>query len=216
MGRLASPVDLYTTSRADCDLGAILSPCYVSIRNFPLPRWRLPFGLLRRHREAELAGDCVQALISCPQPRPRRQPDRCKQVSIDIADAAPKEFPLVNEMEHLRIRGNVDLRQFAHGAKHSVAPTQIAERQFPDDERVRHHLPAVEEPRQAAVADTQMVDPDRGIDQDHLAADRRRGTGFKAGSVPARRANRRALSRSISALSASRTKADFSLTPVNA
>jgi hypothetical protein len=61
-----------------------------------------------------------------------------------------------------------------------------------------------------------VIDPNRRIDQDHAEPGRRRGIGFKSGSVPPRSANRRALSRSISALSASRTSADFSLIPVYA
>src|SRR3954471_12776891 len=55
----------------------------------------------------------------------------------------------------------------------------------------------------------QMVDPDRAVCQDHLPK-RRRGGAFNRGEVPPSRARRRALSRSIRALSASRTRADFS------
>ena len=64
------------------------------------------------------------------------------------------------------------------------------------------------------VTGAQMIDPDRSIDQDHLVVGRRRGTGAKSGSLPPSRAKRRALSRSISALRASRTNADFSRKPV--
>src|SRR5258708_7396424 len=61
-----------------------------------------------------------------------------------------------------------------------------------------------------------MIDPDGRIGQDHVELDRRRGGAFRPGSLPPRRANRRALSRSMRALSASRTKLDFSFKPVKA
>src|SRR3982074_3452536 len=61
-----------------------------------------------------------------------------------------------------------------------------------------------------------MVDPDGRIDQDHVELDRRRGGALRQRSLPPRRANRRALSRSMRALSASRTRLDFSFKPVKA
>src|SRR5208282_3113929 len=61
----------------------------------------------------------------------------------------------------------------------------------------------------------EVVDPDGGICEDQRARARRRGVFLNLGMVPPREANRRALSRSISAFSASRIKAVFSATPVN-
>jgi len=63
---------------------------------------------------------------------------------------------------------------------------------------------------------TQVVHPHRRIDEDHFCGGRRRGGATRSGSLPPRSIRRRAASRSISALSASRTSADFSLRPVNA
>ena len=51
---------------------------------------------------------------------------------------------------------------------------------------------------------------------DHAIFGARHGDIARSGSLPPRRANRRALSRSINALSASRIKAEFSLRPVKA
>jgi hypothetical protein len=78
------------------------------------------------------------------------------------------------------------------------------------------NLTSFEEGGELPVVCAQMIDPDRRIDQDHGRAGRRRRGVFNLGSVPPSRANRRALSRSISALSASRTRLDFSFTPVKA
>src|SRR3954469_4069378 len=72
------------------------------------------------------------------------------------------------------------------------------------------HDAALGEPSlQCRVLAPQMIDPDRAVGQDHLPK-RRRGGAFNLGEVPPNRARRRALSRSINALSASLTRADFS------
>lgn len=56
----------------------------------------------------------------------------------------------------------------------------------------------------------QVIDPHRGVHQDHFRPDCRRGGVSTSGSLPPSRAKRRALSRSMSALRASRTSFDFS------
>ena len=58
-----------------------------------------------------------------------------------------------------------------------------------------------------------MINPNRTIDEDHRPTARLRGIARNAGSLPPSRANRRALSRSISARNASRGKAGFSVRP---
>src|ERR1039457_7269730 len=60
-----------------------------------------------------------------------------------------------------------------------------------------------------------VVNPNRGIGENQFDPGRRRGIFFNFGMVPSRDANRRALSRSMRALSASRISAVFSATPVN-
>jgi len=76
---------------------------------------------------------------------------------------------------------------------------------------VHQHPSGTEEIDKRRVPAAQMIYPNRRINQDHAGRDRRRGGAFSAPSLPPSRAKRRALSRSISALSASRTKLDFSV-----
>jgi hypothetical protein len=76
-------------------------------------------------------------------------------------------------------------------------------------------LPSIEKLLEFLVARAEMIDPDRSIRENRLDRVLRRGVLFKPGIDPPMDANRRALSRSISALRASRTKAVFSATPVN-
>src|SRR3979490_725986 len=59
-----------------------------------------------------------------------------------------------------------------------------------------------------------MVYPNRSVGQ-HLRLERRRGGALASGCVPPMRASRRAASRSTNAFNASRTTADFSVTPAN-
>src|ERR1039458_10352554 len=62
---------------------------------------------------------------------------------------------------------------------------------------------------------TEVVDPDGRIRENQFGRTLRRGIFFRRGIVPPREANLRALSRSMRALSASRSNAVFSATPVN-
>src|SRR5680860_1837794 len=74
---------------------------------------------------------------------------------------------------------------------------------------------ALEQPGKRRMSDSQMVDPDRGVDEDHEGSLRRLGTSTSSGALPPSFARRRALSRWIRARSASRTSAVFPLVPVS-
>src|SRR5216683_3079173 len=137
-------------------------------------------------------------------------------MSIDVADPDPEQGVLVDEMSDFLIRRDFGLRQVRQGIQNEIALPQPSQGQLTRHERMSKNLTSFEEGGELPVACAQMIDPDRRIDQDHGRVGRRRGGTFNLDSVPPRRANRRALSRSISALSASRTRLDFSLTPVKA
>ena len=126
------------------------------------------------------------------------------------------ESVAINEPQNLFGRSDLRLRQILQIAKNKFALPQIAEGKFASHKRMTKNQTEVEQAHQRLVNGPQMLHPDRSIDQNHLRADRRRGGATRSGSLPPNRANRRALSRSIRALSASRTKADFSRSPVKA
>jgi hypothetical protein len=92
----------------------------------------------------------------------------------------------------------------------------MSDSEFADDEWMDENDTIVEQGAQFRVGFTKMVNPDRGVDKDHRAGGRRRGGAFARGSLPPKRANRRALSRSIRAFKPSRTRPDFSVRPVSA
>src|SRR5271157_1734781 len=135
---------------------------------------------------------------------------------VDIADAAPEERMTVNKGEDFRLRRDGGGRQVRESGQHGDPLTQGAQSQFADDEGVRQNPTGLEQLGQRRVSGPQVINPYRSIDQDHAPAGRRLGGALRSGSLAPNRASRRALSRSMSALSASRTRLDFSFRPVRA
>jgi hypothetical protein len=121
-----------------------------------------------------------------------------------------------NQTKHLLVRGHDRLRQIPQITQKSAPPLQMAERKLAHHEGVREDFAPVQPRREPLIAGPQMLDPVGRIDEDHPRFVRRRGIAVRPGSLPPRRASRRAASRSINARSASRTKADFSRIPVYA
>src|SRR3990167_3731178 len=77
-------------------------------------------------------------------------------------------------------------------------------------------LLVVEQGPQALAPHPKVLDPDRGVHQDHAGLpERRLRTGRSCFSVPPSAAKRRALSRDIKASGPRRTSEVFSLTPVS-
>ena len=137
-------------------------------------------------------------------------------MDVNVPDTTPKQFKLINEMQDFWLGGDVGTRQIREGSQHHLALAQVAQSEFANHKRMGENHAGVEQFGERLVMPTQMIDPDGRIHQDHARAGRRRGGASKAGSLPPKRANRRALSRSIRALSASRTRPDFSFNPVKA
>src|SRR5271165_2048075 len=128
----------------------------------------------------------------------------------------PVQRPVVNHTQYLIVGCNGGLRQILQAIHHDLTLPQKTECEFANDERMREHLSMVQQSLEEGIALAQVVNPDRGVNQNHLVADFLRGIGLNLGSVPPSRASLRALSRSIRAFSASRTRAVFSLRPVHA
>ncbi len=67
-------------------------------------------------------------------------------------------------------------------ADHMAALADAAAGQLPDHERVGQHGRSIEQRDQAGVGTPQMVDPDRGVDEDQAPrCGRRRGAAWRAG-----------------------------------
>src|SRR5437870_3750683 len=79
---------------------------------------------------------------------------------------------------------------------------------------MRDDLAMHEQALQLRNARPEHIYPNRTVRQNHAVVERRRGTGFKPGMVPASAAKRLALSRSINACKPACRSAVFSLVPV--
>jgi hypothetical protein len=124
-------------------------------------------------------------------------------MDVNVADAPAHQGAPLDVIQRLRVRRHRRRRQFPQKAEHFAAVFQIAARQLAQDERMHQHAALFKGHGQRRCAGTQMIDPNRRVDQDHADCERRRGTGCNRGSLPPSRARRRALSRSIRALSPS-------------
>lgn len=137
-------------------------------------------------------------------------------MDIDISDTAPEQSVTLDETQDFRIGGDASTGQTQQGVHDDLAMTEITQSKFTENARMRENHSGIEQAGEHLITRAKMIDPNRGVNQDHLEPGRRRGGAPRPGSLPPRRANRRALSRSIRALSASRTRLDFSFTPVKA
>jgi hypothetical protein len=167
-------------------------------------------------RQTQALCDAEQALIARPERRSAAEPHCGEQVRIDIADSRASQPMPADEVQHFLVGSRSALRQIPHGLQYKVALPQFAQGKLADYKRMREDAASIKKDSERLIARAQMVDPNRGVDQDHADLGRLRRGGLRFGSLPPRRASRRALSRSISALSASRTRADFSRRPVKA
>jgi hypothetical protein len=105
--------------------------------------------------------------------------------------------------------------KMAHQVEHRTV-RKTAASDLANDERMDKHARIFKRRAQTRVAATQMIHPDRSVDEDQDFGEwRRRGAGFSSGWVPPKRARRRALSRSISARKPSCTTADRSRGPTS-
>jgi hypothetical protein len=118
-------------------------------------------------------------------------------MSVDVPDPAPEQRMAVDEMQDFCLGGNAGLGQVRHRVQHHFALAQIAYASSPITKGVREYPSRIKQPAQHQVAGAQMIYPHRRIDQDHAEVGRRRRGVLSRGSLPPRRANRRALSRSI-------------------
>ncbi len=153
---------------------------------------------MRLSRAQRLAAASRLAPRSCastyPIPRPIR---RCRSMNASISPGSA--------------RGPVEGCAAGRGSRRAARDDPAQAHRSPRDGQAHDPRRAMAQHR---VADTKVVDPDRGVDQNHCGSARRRGTVLRSGSVPPSLASRRALSRSIRARNPSRTRALFSVVPV--
>src|SRR5689334_25066277 len=96
-------------------------------------------------------------------------------MGIHVPDTEPEQALTIDGIEHFVIRRDGGLRQLSQSTQHEITFAKIAESQLPCDKAMPEDLPAIEQPPERMIPGPQVVDPDRGIYQDHLRGGRRRG-----------------------------------------
>jgi hypothetical protein len=131
------------------------------------------------------------------------------------ADTTIVQIATLNKQTHFPHVGHSDLWKHVQQSERLVALSQRSKGKFRDDERMDYDPPPLKVLAKLPISRTKVVNPYRRIGENQVSRTLRRGIFFNLGMVPPSDANLRALSRSISALRASRTSAVFSSTPVN-
>ena len=121
---------------------------------------------------------------------------------IDEADAVAEQPMQLNEPNQLIVGDRIGHGQIEQQADQDGALPQAAEGDLANHKGMSEDETVFEKALERRLLFAEMIDPDRAIDKDHCIAGRRRGAGSRPGSVPPRRARRRALSRSIKACKA--------------
>ena len=125
-----------------------------------------------------------------------RQQGGGQQVRLDVPDAEPEQATVFDHGQHLGVGGGLRLRKVAQQPEDFAASRQPAECELADHPRVDQDVAVLQQFGKLGVAGAEVVDPDRGVDEDQPGA-RRLEISFTPGSLPASRDSRRALSRSI-------------------
>lgn len=118
--------------------------------------------------------------------RPQRragQGRRSQQVHLDPAETPPLQLVRIDECQDFAMPRDRRLRKIRQQRKHPIPRLQIAAGEFADNEWMRFDLTGLERLRQGAAAATQMIDPDRGVDE-HGSVSAERPDG--AGAAPAK------------------------------
>lgn len=133
---------------------------------------------------------------------------------INQPNAHPMQASSFDRNSHLAHLRHAYLWQKVEQGQRLAALPKRTERKLRNDEGMNRNLASIQPFAHLFVVKPEMIDPNRSIGEDQPRP-RRRGIFFNPGIVPPSAASLRPLSRSMSALSASRTKAVFSPTPVN-
>jgi hypothetical protein len=105
--------------------------------------------------------------VTRPQTGTGGQLDGCEQMGIDKPDADAEKRSAIDEVEDLVIRRDGGLGQLSQSAQHEITFAQITESELAGHKTMPEDFPVGEELAEHTIAGSQVVDPDRGIYQDH-------------------------------------------------
>jgi hypothetical protein len=115
-------------------------------------------------------------------------------VYVGVSKTSRVETMSFDETKHLLILRDGYLWKFTCRAEDRFPVLQVSHGEFAQDEWVSQDGTSIQQASELRIGLAQVVHPCRGIDQNPLGSERRRGVDFNPGSVPPRSAKRRALS----------------------
>src|SRR5699024_8795533 len=133
----------------------------------------------------------------------------------DCAQSSAPQLARVHEREHFVMTDRGELPQLGQQSQYARTLLDRAKRKPFGHSRMAPDVVVFQQLGELGLAVVQMVDPYRGIDQNHAAPSRRRGAATASGSVPPRAAKRRALSTRMRVSNPWRRSAERSVMPVS-
>lgn len=165
--------------------------------------------------QAKIAGGACHGLVQTPQ-LALGKPGGSQKVCVYPPQALLLQAMPLHKAENLIMLRDGGPRQGLNQSEHFGAIFEVPASQLSGYERMDQHFALLQQRLQCGVAAPEMLDPHRGVYEDHGRIEPRlRRTRARPFSEPPSRASRRALSRAISASRPKRTKAVFSAIPVN-
>jgi hypothetical protein len=116
-----------------------------------------------------------QPLVTRPQPCSADQHDGAEQVDIRRTQSTPPKLTPIHERHYFLMRQDREPLEVLKEDQHTVALLDRPKRQFLDHSTMTSNQVVTEEHSERRLGGMEVVDPDRSIDQDHLAPSRRRG-----------------------------------------
>jgi len=102
-------------------------------------------------------------------------------MNIDIADSPVHQLSALDEIKHLADRRDRRLGKFSQQRKQLASMTQVAAGDFTQNKRMHQYLIVFQCGNETWITASKMVDPYRGIDEDHTDGRRRRRGTFNCG-----------------------------------
>jgi hypothetical protein len=135
-------------------------------------------------------------------------------MGVHQAQTLTEQGTRLDQVTNLAVGSHRQCRQIIKQCQDCVAITKRSQGQFANNHRMHAYVGIGQQRHKPTVRPMEVIDPDRGVDQDQRAP-RCRGAAVAWGSVPPSWASRRELSRAISASRPSLTSIDFSDRPVS-
>jgi hypothetical protein len=95
---------------------------------------------------------------------------RPEEVGVDEPDATAVEILILNEGEDFVMCGLLRPRESLKQLKDRLPPRKATAGKFTDQERMADNIARFQKHRQLTIAPSEVIDPDRRVDENHDAA----------------------------------------------